>query len=64
MAARGRGILGLPPEGAVAGAPQDPAAGPVGISGVTSVMLAADGGAYADRVVRQLSELYLIEGLR
>jgi hypothetical protein len=37
---------------------------PVGISGVQGLMVAVDGGAYAYDVVRQLSELYLIEGLR
>jgi eukaryotic-like serine/threonine-protein kinase len=37
---------------------------PVGISGVQGVMLAVDGSAYAYNVFRQLSELYLIEGLR
>jgi hypothetical protein len=37
---------------------------PVGISGVDGVMLAVDGSAYAYNVVRKLSELYLIEGLK
>jgi hypothetical protein len=37
---------------------------PVGISGVQGLMLAVDGGAYAYNVVRQLSELYLVEGLK
>jgi eukaryotic-like serine/threonine-protein kinase len=37
---------------------------PVGISGVHGLMLAVDGSAYAYNVVRQLSELYLIEGLK
>jgi len=36
---------------------------PVGIPGIDGVMLAVDGSAYAYNVVRQLSELYLIEGL-
>jgi len=37
---------------------------PVGISRVQAVMMALDGSAYAYNVVRQLSELYLIEGLK
>jgi hypothetical protein len=37
---------------------------PVGISGIEAVILALDGSAYVYNVVRQLSELYLIEGLR
>jgi hypothetical protein len=37
---------------------------PVGISGVQGVLLSIDGRAYAYNVVRQLSELYLINGLR
>ncbi|MFI5166474.1 MAG: protein kinase [Thermoanaerobaculales bacterium] len=37
---------------------------PVGISGVQGVMMAVDGSAYAYNVIRQLSELYLIEGLK
>jgi hypothetical protein len=37
---------------------------PVGISGVQGVKMALDGSAYAYSVVRQLSELYLIEGLK
>ncbi len=37
---------------------------PVGISGIQGVMLSLDGSAYAYNVVRQLSELYLIEGRR
>jgi hypothetical protein len=36
---------------------------PVGISGIEAAMLALDGSAYAYNVIRQLSELYLIEGL-
>ncbi len=37
---------------------------PVGISGIQGVMLSLDGSAYAYNVVRQLSELYLVEGLK
>ena len=37
---------------------------PVGISGVQGLMLATDGGAYAYNVIRQLSELYLVDGLK
>jgi hypothetical protein len=37
---------------------------PVGISGIHGLMLAVDGSAYTYNVVRQLSELYLVEGLK
>ncbi len=37
---------------------------PVGISGVQGLCLAPNGSAYAYNVVRQISELYLIEGLK
>lgn len=37
---------------------------PVGISGVQGLCLAPDGSAYAYNIVRQISELYLIEGLK
>ena len=37
---------------------------PVGISGIQGLKMSPDGSAYAYNVVRQLSELYLIEGLK
>jgi hypothetical protein len=37
---------------------------PVGISGVQGLCMAPDGSAYAYNIVRQISELYLIEGLK
>ena len=36
---------------------------PVGISGVQGLVLSTDGGAYAYNVIRQLSELYVIDGV-
>ncbi len=35
----------------------------MGIAGIEGLMMAPDGAAYAYNVVRQLSVLYLIEGL-
>jgi hypothetical protein len=37
---------------------------PVGISGVQGLCMTPDGSAWAYNVVRQISELYLIEGLK
>ncbi|HQT95061.1 MAG TPA: hypothetical protein PK435_10550, partial [Thermoanaerobaculaceae bacterium] len=37
---------------------------PVGISGIQGVKMSPDGSAYAYNVIRQLSELYMIEGLK
>jgi hypothetical protein len=37
---------------------------PIGISGIPSLLMTPDGRAYTYNVVRKLSELYLIEGLR
>ena len=37
---------------------------PVGISGIPNLLLTADARAYTYNVVRKLSELYLVEGLR
>jgi hypothetical protein len=37
---------------------------PVGISGIPNLLIAPDGRSYAYNVVRKLSELYLVEGLR
>ena len=37
---------------------------PVGISGIPNLLLTPDGRAYTYNVVRKLSELYLVEGLR
>jgi hypothetical protein len=37
---------------------------PVGIAGVFRVELAADGGAYVYSAVRELSELYILTGLK
>ncbi|HET7451169.1 MAG TPA: hypothetical protein VFL12_00375, partial [Thermoanaerobaculia bacterium] len=37
---------------------------PVGISGIPNLLITSDGRAYAYNVVRKLSELYLVEGLR
>jgi eukaryotic-like serine/threonine-protein kinase len=37
---------------------------PVGISGIPSLLMTPDGRAYTYNVVRKLSELYLVEGLR
>jgi hypothetical protein len=37
---------------------------PVGISGIPNLLITPDGRAYTYNVVRKLSELYLVEGLR
>ena len=37
---------------------------PAGVSGIQGVFVALDGKTYAYNVVRKLSQLYLIEGLR